>query len=564
LTSSPQTLSEPGSPASAVAPPVSGGRRRRRPSGEPPPLPRALHASGKWWLVLACAVVAVLVVVGTVNRAYLAVDVADHRVLVWLADLRTPWLTTTMKGLGVLATGRALQVLWLSNLVVLVIFRRWRHLFVWFGAGLLVSAIAGSAAQNILRPRPAGIEILGGWKDFAMPSLPMAMLAAFLVNTLYALVPAGRARETGKLVVAALLAITLFSRLYLAQEAPTDAILGLVIGVAVSLSAFRLFAPNEVFPVRYHRGRTAHVDVGGARHDAIVRALADQLGVIAAEVKPFGLAGSGGSTPLRVKVKGDPESHLFCKLYTATHLRSDRWYKLGRTLVYGRLEDEKPFNAVRRLVQYEDYVLRVMHADGLPVPAPHGIVEITPEREYLLVTEFVEGARELGDVDIDEALIDQGLVLVRRLWDAGLAHRDIKPANLLVRDGRLLLIDSAFGQVRPSPWRQAVDLGNMMLVLALRSDARQVHDRARRYFSDDEIAEAFASTRGLTMPSQLRHLMRQQGRDLHGEFLRLLPYQLPPVKIQRWSLRRVALTVGALVCLVLFGVIGAQFLTSPL
>ena len=64
---------------------------------------------------------------------------------------------------------------------------------------------------------------------------------------------------------------------------------------------------------------------------------------------------------------------------------------------------------------------------------------------------------------------------MRRLWDAGLAHRDIKPANLLVRDGHLVLIDVAFAQVRPSPWRQAVDLANMMLVLAVRTDAERVY-----------------------------------------------------------------------------------------
>ena len=68
--------------------------------------------------------------------------------------------------------------------------------------------------------------------------------------------------------------------------------------------------------------------------------------------------------------------------------------------------------------------------------------------------------------------------------------------------------------------------------------------RARRQFSDEEIAEAFAATRGLTMPSQLRRMLRQQGRDLHAEFLELLPYRLPPVRIQRWSWRRVALTIG--------------------
>jgi hypothetical protein len=43
-----------------------------------------------------------------------------------------------------------------------------------------------------------------------------------------------------------------------------------------------------------------------------------------AEIKPFGLSGSAGSTPLRVRVKGDPETYLFAKLYAATHLRSDR------------------------------------------------------------------------------------------------------------------------------------------------------------------------------------------------------------------------------------------------
>ena len=40
-----------------------------------------------------------------------------------------------------------------------------------------------------------------------------------------------------------------------------------------------------------------------------------------------------------------------------SHVRADRWYKLGRTILYGRLEDEAPFQSVRRLVEYEDYAL---------------------------------------------------------------------------------------------------------------------------------------------------------------------------------------------------------------
>ena len=127
---------------------------------------------------------------------------------------------------------------------------------------------------------------------------------------------------------------------------------------------------------------------------------------------------------------------------------------------------------MRRLVQQEDYALALMQRAGLPSPTPYGFVELTPEREYLLVTEFFDGAVELGEAEVDDQVIDDGLGIIRKLWDAGLAHRDIKPANLLVRDGRLLLIDVAFVQARPSPWRQAVDLANMMLCLALRSDPR--------------------------------------------------------------------------------------------
>ena len=527
-------------------------RRRRRPSGEPPPLPRQLHASGKGWLLLIGVAVVAGVLIGNVQQAAVAADVVDHAVLSALEGIRTPWLTRAARAAGVLSHPAPLGMLavWWATLVVLVIWRRWRHLLV-CAVALFVVTLASTVASDALhRPRPLGVEILGPWTESALPSVPMAFLTAILVTGLYTLVPAGRLRERGKLVVAGLLAVTVLSRLYLAQEGPFDVLFAVVIGVAIPLVAFRLFVPNEAFPVSYRRGRTAHLDVSGARHDAIAHALEEQLGVIPVAIKPFNLEGSGGSTPLRITVKGDPETYLFAKLYSATHLRSDRWYKLGRTLLYGQLEDEKAFNTVRRLVQYEDYLLRLMRDAGLPVPPPYGVVEITPEREYLLVTEFLDNAHEIGEVDVDDDLIDQGLGIVRRLWEAGLAHRDIKPANLMVRNGRLHVIDTAFGELRPSPWRQAVDLGNMMLVLALRTSPEQVYARARQQFSVAEITEAFAATRGLTMPSQLRQMMRQQGRDLHAEFVALLPERPHPIPIQRWTVRRVALIVGLVIATV--------------
>jgi hypothetical protein len=97
-----------------------------------------------------------------------------------------------------------------------------------------------------------------------------------------------------------------------------------------------------------------------------------------------------------------------------------------------------------------------------------------------------------------------------------------------------------FVQVRPTPWRQAVDLGNMMLVLAVRTDPERVYRRALAYFTPDELAEAFAATRGVASPTQLRAFMKRDPRDLLGTFRALAPPR-EPIRLQRWSIQRIAL-----------------------
>jgi tRNA A-37 threonylcarbamoyl transferase component Bud32 len=527
--------------------------RRRRPTGAAPPLPYRLQTSGIGWLVAALVLVGLtLAIFGRGLRGpAVAVTVVDDAVVGWLADLVGPGLVGPLRGLVRIGSWWVLGTLYFGLILGLLVLRRWRHLIVWVVASQLGSVIISLVTMAARRPRPFGVELRTSWGAWAMPSQPIAFLAATLVSVLYTLVPEGRWRNLGKWVATFLVTLVAVARMALGVEAPTDVLVGVGIGVALPLLAFRRFAPSEVAPITYRRGRAAHLDVSGARGVAIRRALADQLGLVATEIKPFGLSGSAGSTPLRITVQGDPPRQLFGKLYAQSHLRSDRWYKLGRELLYGRLEDEKPFNSVRRLVQQEDYALRLMRDHGLPSPAPFGFVELTPEREYLLVTEFFDGTVELGEAEVTDQVIDDGVRIIRKLWDAGLAHRDIKPANLLVRDGHLLLIDVAFVEARPSPWRQAVDLANMMLCLALRSSPEQVYRRALQDFTVEEITEGFAAARGLALPSQLRHLLRAQGRDLHAEFVRLLPSPPRPIRMQRWSARRVALWALILALVVL-------------
>ncbi|HEX6332300.1 MAG TPA: phosphatase PAP2 family protein [Actinomycetota bacterium] len=537
-------------------------RLRRRPSGEPPPLPREIGRTGRLLLMLVAIGAGLTVAAALIGTRATAIDQIDSSLVRAFARIRVGAVTDVMQLLDGLASRWPLRGLRWATLLALVLFRRWRHLAVFVGSLLTVEYVTYATSLAVGRSRPFGVEIATDWVGFSFPSRPIASLAVTLAGMAYALVPAGRPRFKAKAAAAIVVGTVALARSYLGVDHLSDQVLGVLIGVTVPIVAFRWFAPNDVFPVTFRRGKTAHLDVSGRRGQAIVRAVRDQLGVDVAEVRPIGLAGSGGSTPLRLTLvdeTGGLRRYAFAKLYAKNHVRADRWYKLGRQILYGALEDETPFQTVRRFVEYEDYTLRLMADAGLPTPHPFGVVEITPEREYMIVMEFFPGAVELGDAEVDEDVIDQGLGLIRRLWETGLAHRDIKPANLMLEDRRLRLIDVFFVQVRPSPWRQAVDLANMMLVLGLRSDPETVYRVASRHFTPEEIAEAFAATRGVASPTQLRVMIRRDGRNLLEEFRRLAPAH-DPIPIQRWSVRRVARTLAVVIVgLLLLGLVASNW-----
>jgi membrane-associated phospholipid phosphatase/tRNA A-37 threonylcarbamoyl transferase component Bud32 len=515
--------------------------RQRRPTGAPPPLPKKIGTTGILWL----AAVLVIVVSGVawLHSATGPLDRFDAPIIRVVTSVRVSWLDSLTSTLNSVGSKWGLAILGLLAVAITAVFRRWRHLVVFLVSLAVLEIVLPGLYIAAARPRPYSITAIGHWEGFSSPSQPVAALAAVLIAFIYMLVVPGRPRWYAKLAIVAILAGVALNRIYLGVDHPTDLAFAVILGVAIPVALFRAFTPSDVFPVRYgQRGKSAHLDVGGKRGEAIRRAMQEQLGFTILEMKLVGLEGSGGSTPLKLLVTDEEgvERSVFAKLYAKNHVRADRWYKLGRLMLYGRLEDETPFKTVRRFVEYEDYTLRLLGEYGFPTPAPLGIVEITPEGEYLIAMEFFDGAEEIGDVDIDATVIDEGLAMIRRMWDVGLAHRDIKPANLMVQDGHLRLIDVFFVQVRPSPWRQAVDLGNMMLVLALRSDAQTVYEKALGYFTPEEVSEAFAATRGVASPTQLRNFMKRDGRDLLEQFRALVPRRRP-VTIQRWSIRRIGM-----------------------
>jgi len=467
---------------------------------------------------------------------------AESPLLSWFQDQRTPFLVDLADRIDDLTQPLPIWIIRVAVVVVAALYKRWRHIVTLLTLFVFVDFIVSALA--IQRPPPEGVTVLSTNAGTTFPSLPTAALSVTLFGAAMVLAPAGRPRRWARIAALALTSLVVLARLLLGAGYAADEIYSLLLGWTAVGFAFAFFVPEEVFPVTYSRGgKSAHLDLGGARGEAIVQAIRDQLGFTVIEVEPFGLSGSGGSSPLRMRVE-EVEGWLFGKIYSTSHLRADRWYKVGRTIMYGRLEDEVPLGSVRRLALYEDYALRLLDDVGVRVATTYGVVELTPDREYMLVTEFFSGSKTLDDADVDDTVIDEGLELVQRLWRTGLAHRDLKPANMLVRDGHLQLIDVSGLQVRPTPWRQAVDLANMMLTLALSSDPDRAYERATKIFSPEDVAEAMASAQGLAIPTQVSAKLKEDGRPILERFRELAPAR-PPVSIQVWSVRRVAITAAA-------------------
>jgi hypothetical protein len=520
----------------------------RRPLGAPPPLPK--EAGWLQWAVVFCAVLVIGVVLEVGLRTSNGIQSFDQDVLRWFSDRRTDGFTNVATALYLPAGLALVLIVRLVVVAVLAAFGRFRHMVV-FLATFVISDWLVARALFVPLPRPS-VPMLIGPRDYAFPSQAIAPVVVTLMAMAFVLVPRGPARRWVRVAAHLFVAFEVVLGLYLGADYLVPMLYAWLLATTVAQLTFRWLVPEDVFPVTYRRGgKAAHLDLGGARGDAIVNAMREQLGLVVTLVEPFGLEGSGGSSPLRMTLLDG--TRTFGKIYSTSHVRADRWYRIGRTILYGQLEDETPIGSVRRLVILEDYALRFLRDGGVRVARSFGIVELTPNAEYMLVTEFFENSKTLGESDVDDIVIDEGLDLIRRLWELGVAHRDIKPANLLVKDGHLQLVDVSGLEIRPSPWRQAVDLANMMLTLALQSDADRVYARAIRVFTPEEVAEAMACAVGLAIPTQLQERLGADPRPLLARFKELAPSRTP-ISIQRWDYRRLVTTaVAAAAVLLLIG-----------
>ncbi len=301
------------SPAGHPARPARVGTAalaRRRPSGEAPPLEHHLQAAGTGWLVALIVAVAASAAVfhSALGGRAAEVTAADGAIARWLMGIRIPGLAGLARAAADASAVPVTLLAIYALLVALLVLKRFRQLLVFAVSVELLSVLTQILQNMAQRPRPFAVPIRYSWAGFAFPSTQVAMGCAALAGVVLTLTPGGRWRRQAVRAAAAAIVVIGWARIYLGVDAPSDALTGAVLGIAVPLVALRLFAPETVFPIAYRRGPRAHLDLGGSRGEAIRRAVSEQLGMAITEIRPFGLAGSGGSTPMRLRVEeGGPD-----------------------------------------------------------------------------------------------------------------------------------------------------------------------------------------------------------------------------------------------------------------
>lgn len=172
----------------------------------------------------------------------------DERVLEWIADNRTPWLTSFARGL--MNVGTSLPVLAIGALVglVYVVLRKRYELAIATGLAFVTASIAAAVLKaTIRRPRPTASHSLVHLDGFAMPSThamrTAALTAAVLVTAKWL------SQRSYRNLAAALIAANVVvgaAMIYLGGHWLSDVLVGWALGAA--LGALCAAATHRLLP----------------------------------------------------------------------------------------------------------------------------------------------------------------------------------------------------------------------------------------------------------------------------------------------------------------------------
>ncbi len=96
--------------------------------------------------------------------------------------------------------------------LLIMVFRRWRHLLVLLFCLFFLEIVVSSIYNGLSRPRPFDVPIIGAWDGYSAPSAPVAAVMFFFIGAAYCLVVPGRPRSYAKAGAAAVVALFCLAR----------------------------------------------------------------------------------------------------------------------------------------------------------------------------------------------------------------------------------------------------------------------------------------------------------------------------------------------------------------
>ena len=251
------------------------------------------------------------------------------------------------------------------------------------------------------RPRPYDVTIIGRWQGYSLPSATVAIVSFTVVGLIYMLVGAGLLAMSPSGSGSPLWRSSLRRRMYLGVDHPFDVLVGAALGVAIPLigSASSRRTRSSRSPTTRARRPTSTSAAVGARPSASRPGAARPDGPRHQAGRPRRLRridaaaaprrGRPRHVPVRQALRDEPRPRRPL-VQAGTH-------HLVRPL---RGRDAVPIGPPPRPVRGLRAPRHARRGDADRRAA--GIVQLTPEREYLFVTEFFDGAVEIGEAEVDD------------------------------------------------------------------------------------------------------------------------------------------------------------------
>ncbi|WP_136312915.1 lysylphosphatidylglycerol synthase transmembrane domain-containing protein [Actinomyces procaprae] len=209
--------------------------------------------------------------------------------------------------------------------------------------------------------------------------------------------------------------------------------------------------------------------------------------------------------------------------------------------------------SVRSAAEHAALMILEAGRAGVRTPALVGMAEA--DESVLLVTEHVDGARALADLEEvgDDVLTD--------LWDqisrahrAGLAHRELDSACVVLdADGAVWLLGWDSGETISSELSRRVDLAQALALTASLADVERAITAASRSLSTQQLASIAPMLQRVVLPAATREAMGRRGKvlqELRDALVDLTPTaHAEPAKLTRFSPRTVIMAIVGLVAL---------------